>query len=53
MDVPKMVAKMLGGFAAAAQQGELESGNSQMEKLLGRRPTSVEEFLQKLYKMKD
>lgn len=48
--ISKEYAKMLGGFAMAAQQGELESENSQMERFLGRKPTSVEEFLQKMYK---
>lgn len=48
--MPKEYAKMLGGFAMAAQQGELENQNSQMEKFLGRKSASVEEFLQKIYK---
>lgn len=47
--IPKEYAKMLGGFAMAAQQGELEGENYQIEKLLGRKPTSVEEFLEKMY----
>lgn len=49
--VPKMMAKMLGGFAAAAQQGELECKDSMMEKLLGRKPKVVEEFLKEMYEV--
>ncbi len=48
--MPKEYAKMIGGFAVAAYQRELEGGNSSMETLLGRKPTSVEEFLEKMYK---
>lgn len=47
--MPKIDAKMIGGFAAAAKQGELEGGNSQMEKQLGRKPTRVKAFLNKMY----
>ncbi len=47
--MPREYAKMLGGFAMAAQQGELEGGNSPIEKLLGRKPTSVSVFLEKMY----
>ncbi|MFB9076306.1 SDR family oxidoreductase [Flavobacterium procerum] len=46
---PKMAIKMLAGFAQAAQTGELDSRSSQMEKLLGRKPSQVNEFLQQLY----
>ena len=45
--MPKHFAKMLGGFAIAAQQGELEGEDSLMEKLLERKPTTVLEFLKK------
>ncbi len=48
--MPKNIAKIVGGFAKAAQEGELEGENSKMEKLLGRKPVSVSEFLQKIYK---
>jgi len=47
--MPREYAKMLGGFAMAAQQGELEGENSPIEKLLGRKPTSVSVFLEKMY----
>lgn len=47
--IPKEYAKMLGGFAMAAQQGELGGINSKMEMLLERKPASVEEFLEKMY----
>lgn len=47
--MPREYAKMLGGFAMAAQQGELEGENSPIEKFLGRKPTSVSAFLEKMY----
>jgi NAD(P)H dehydrogenase (quinone) len=47
--IPKEYAKILGGFAMAAQQGELEGENSTLEKFLGRKPKSVESFLEKIY----
>lgn len=46
---PRILIKMLAGFAQAAETGELESGSSQMEKLLGRKPSPVNEFLQQIY----
>lgn len=49
--MPKEYAKMVGGFAAAAQQGELEGKNSILEKLLGRKPTTVSEYLEKMHKL--
>lgn len=48
--IPKEYAKMLGGFALAAQQGELGGKNSKIETLLERKPTSVKDFLEKMYK---
>lgn len=48
--IPKEYAKMLGGFCLAAQQGELGGKNSKMEMLLDRKPTSTEEFLEKMYR---
>lgn len=48
--IPKEYAKMIGGFSLAAQQGELAGVNSKMEMLLERKPTSVEDFLLKIYK---
>jgi NAD(P)H dehydrogenase (quinone) len=49
LGTPREYAKMLGGFAMAAQQGELEGENSSLEKLLGRKPISVSAFLGKIY----
>lgn len=46
---PRMLIKMLSGFAQAAQVGELDSRSSQMEKLLGRKPSQVNDFLQQIY----
>lgn len=48
--MPKEYAKMLGGFSVASQLGELEGNNSQMERILGRKPTSTIDSLLKLYK---
>lgn len=47
--MPKHFAKMLGGFAMAAQEVELAGENSQLEMLLGRKPTTVQEFLHKIF----
>lgn len=47
---PRMLIKMLAGFAQAAQEGELDSRSSQMEKILGRKPSPVNEFLQQIYR---
>lgn len=47
--VPTEYAEMFGGFATAAQQGELSAGNTDLETLLGRTPTSVEAFLKQYY----
>jgi NAD(P)H dehydrogenase (quinone) len=46
---PRMQTKMLASFAQAAQIGELNSESSHMEKLLGRKPMQVEDFLQQIY----
>ncbi len=46
---PKLLVKMLGGFAAAAQQGELQGTNAQLGKILGRKPTSVADFLKEMF----
>lgn len=45
----KRCAKMIGGFSAAARQGELESDGSQMEKLLGRKPLTVKQYLEEIF----
>ncbi|WP_418499356.1 SDR family oxidoreductase [Flagellimonas sp.] len=41
--------KMIGGYAAATRHGELESDSSQMEKLLGRKPVTVKQFLEESF----
>ncbi len=43
--MPKEQAKILGSFALAAQQGELDGDNSQFDRFLGRKTTSVFDFL--------
>lgn len=47
--MPKRCAKMIGGFAAATRQGELESDGLQMEKLLGRKPLTVKQYLEEIF----
>lgn len=41
--------KIIGGYAAATRHGELESDSSQMEKLLGRKPLTVKQFLEETF----
>lgn len=48
--VPEMFATMFGGFSEAARQGELEGGHSELEKLIGRKPTNTKTFLTQIYK---
>lgn len=47
--VPAEVIGIFSSFAVAQAQGELDKESTDLEKLLGRRPTSVQEFLSKLY----
>lgn len=47
--MPEMFANMFGGFSQAGSEGELNSENSDMERLMGRKPTSVTAFLKQLY----
>ena len=47
--VPTEYIQMFAGFAEAIRQGEFNTEHSDLERLLGRRPTSVKEFLTKLY----
>ena len=47
--VPAEVIGIFSSFAVAQAQGELDIESTDLEKLLGRRPTSVQEFLSKLY----
>jgi len=50
--VPAEVIGIFSSFAVAQAQGELDIESSDLEKLLGRRPTSVNDFLIKLYSTK-
>lgn len=47
--VPRMYAKMIGGFSAAARQGELEGGSQDMQKILGRKPLAMKEYLEEIF----
>lgn len=47
--VPAEVIGIFSSFAVAQAQGELDIESTDLEKLLGRRPTSVKDFLSKLY----
>lgn len=47
--VPAEVIGIFSSFAVAQAQGELDKESTDLEKLLGRRPTTVQEFLSKLY----
>lgn len=47
--VPAEVVGIFSSFAVAQAQGELDIESTDLEKLLGRRPTSVKDFLIKLY----
>jgi len=46
---PRMLIKMLVGLAQAARIGELDSESPHMEKILGRKPAQVNDFLQQIY----
>lgn len=45
----KKYVKMIGGFAAASRQGEFENDSLQMEKLLGRKPLPVKQYLEEFF----
>lgn len=47
--VPAEYIGMFVGFAEAIKQGEFQSENSDLEKLLGRKPVSLSEFLKQVY----
>jgi NAD(P)H dehydrogenase (quinone) len=47
--VPRMLIKMLSGFAQAALIGELDIESPHMEIILGRKPSPVTDFLQQIY----
>lgn len=47
--VPAEIVGVFSSFAVAQAQGELDIESTDLEKLLGRKPTSVIDFLRKLY----
>jgi len=47
--VPAEYIGMFVGFAEAIKQGEFQSENSDLEKLLGRKPQNLSEFLKQVY----
>ena len=47
--VPEMYIWMLGGFAQAIKDGELETGKADLSKLIGKKPTTLKEYLQTVY----
>jgi len=48
--VPGEYVGMFVGFGAAIQQGEFHTDSSDLEKLLGRKPITLEAFLKQVYK---
>jgi len=47
--VPKMYISLFAGFAQAMEQGELDHCNSVMEQLIGRKATSMADYLREVY----
>lgn len=47
--VPGEYIGMFTGFGAAIEQGEFETNSSDLEKLLGRKPTTLADFLKEVY----
>lgn len=47
--VPGPVVQMSAGFAEGMKQGEFRTDRSDLDKLLGRKPTSVKEYLRTVY----
>lgn len=47
--VPEEMIGLSVGFAQAIEQGEFEQNNPEISKLLGRKPTTLEAFLKKIY----
>jgi len=45
----KKCAEMIGGLAEATRQGELECDSMPMEKLLGRKPLTVKQYLEEIF----
>ncbi|MNS07592.1 Quinone oxidoreductase 2 [compost metagenome] len=50
--VPAEYIGMFAGFAEAIKQGEFNSSKTDLENLLGRKPTSLEDFLKQVYASK-
>ena len=47
--VPEMYIWMLGGFAQAIKDGELETGKADLSKLIGKKPITLKDYLQTVY----
>lgn len=47
--IPQMYADIIAGFAEAIKQGDMEVAKTDLERLLGRKPTTVKEFLSQVY----
>lgn len=47
--VPEQAIGMSVGFAQGIKEGEFETTNPEISKLLGRKPTSIKDFLKKVY----
>lgn len=46
---PKEIAQMVAGFSEAMAQGEFERTSNDLEQLLGRKPTTISEYLTTVY----
>lgn len=47
--VPKEMAEMSASFAEGMKQGEFKADHTDLDKLLGRKPTTAQEFLKQVY----
>lgn len=47
--MPQEYAGMFAGFSQAIEQGEFETADTDLEDLLGRKPTSLKEYLKSIY----
>lgn len=47
--VPEFLVKLSQGFAEAIKQNEFETGRSELEQLLGRKPTTLKDYLKTAY----
>jgi NAD(P)H dehydrogenase (quinone) len=50
--VPEMIVKVVGAFEVAKAEGEFDIEDNTVEKLLGRKPISVEKFVREYYSKK-